>query len=173
MTSQAKALILGLSLALSSQACGKKSNVPVVPVSSTLANGSGNPANGSSDSNPVLGSTSPIDATVPGRLAALPNSVQNDVKGCEAEAPNRLFHLGDLLCVDAVPLTYPCKVDDQFKAQLDPSTIEKFDAYLAGTAKDSQLYFCSEEAANVLLHFYKYEQNVIKYNLLRVPKKAT
>lgn len=167
--------LIGFSAALLVTACGPKGSGPSIPSSLPLSEATppgtdDSTNNGTSDANPVLDTSSPLDATVAHRLLALPTSVQDKVKACEAAGT--FYDLGDQLCTTLAPAAFPCIINDEFKTRLDPTTIAPLDEYLATKAVGHRLYGCTEEGANITLHFYKYENDVVNYKKLNIAKKA-
>ncbi len=169
--------VLTSSLVLVLAACGAGKG-PVVPEASSPASG----GTGSGDAQPQTGAgastgtaqgataETPADpgASDP-RLGGLPLALRNNVITCEATG--KFYDIGAQACTDTALAPFPCTVDDNFKAQLDPSTLEPFLDYLATKAKDMTIYECTVDDTNVNVHFYRNDQTTVVYRKLSVAKK--
>ena len=172
MTNRVKYFIGALAAGFLALACGPNKPAPSVPsVASAALPAEGDAVGTAPAAQPPLDTSSPFDATVAHRLQALPNNIQDQVKSCEAQG--RFFNLGTQLCTDIGIAALACSINEDLKARLDPSTLAPLDEYLSTKAVAHRLYACTEEGANLTMHFYKFENGVVNYKKLNIAKKAT
>lgn len=138
-------------------ACGQEG--PAVPEA-------GDGSQGSGDSN----SAGSIYQSKDPRLTALPSVLQQAVESCEASA--HFYDLGAQKCTDIAPAPFTCAITDQLKALLDPTTIDPLDDYMKTKAADLTLYACTQDSTNISLHFYKFEDGVVKYRKLNIARRT-
>lgn len=145
--------------------CGPKGNAPSVPGTEDSQ-----PAVSETPAQPMLNTSSPYDATVAHRLEALPSSLRDKVLACETAGT--FFNLGDQACTEFKLVAYACVINEEFRTRLDPSTLSPLDDYLMTKAHAHRLYACTEEGANITLHFYNLTDGVVNYKKLNIARKA-
>lgn len=102
----------------------------------------------------------------PELLDTLPENVRTAILSCRSN--NQFYDLRSLTCGDAKFPTFACALDGQLRAAITPTAQQELDTYLKDIDPDLRLYDCTIENDLVYVHFYKYEEERIRYSILKL-----
>lgn len=109
-----------------------------------------------------------VDASLskPQLIETLPENVRTAITDCRTAG--QFYDLRTLECGAAVFPSFQCSLDQPLRAAINSTAQQELDTFLASIDPDLRLYDCTLENNLIYVHFYKYEEERIKYSILKL-----